>query len=312
MSGPAETAPNRPAPKPGPPWRLRSILKLTRFPLVFTAVADSAAAYFLVRGDRSVGWLTVGMLAATSACLYACGMIFNDAFDHLVDRIRHKDRPIPKGEVSAEQARQAGMALFVTAAVLACVVHFTAGIVAFLAFLGIMAYNGWTKEKGIAGALTMGSIRFLNFALGIVAAGLERQQLVGLPPGPWAQGGILAGYVVFLTALSQLEEKPSRAGVAVCTAGMMAAPVGAWAMGPTTPSMACAAALVLFVGGAGVMAAATPTKESIRRAVLWGVFGIILLDAAFAFGGKVRWEIAAGIAGLMVPALLARPLFKTL
>ncbi len=77
-------APEQRTPSPG--GRVGAFLKLTRFPLVFTAIADSAAGYLLTlpapyRPDP----VTLALLAATSACLYASGMVFNDVADYLRD-----------------------------------------------------------------------------------------------------------------------------------------------------------------------------------------------------------------------------------
>jgi 4-hydroxybenzoate polyprenyltransferase len=241
-------------------------------------------------------------------------MVFNDALDHNLDRLRHKERPIPSGEVTAEQARRFGMVLFIVADTLACAVQFTAGIAAFVAFLLIMIYNGYAKERGLLGALVMGSIRFANFGLGIFAAGLTRRQFIAFPTGnAWAAAGILGGYVVLLTLLSQLEEKPSRPRLLICSTLMLLAPVGAWAMGPTTMAAITAGALVLLVGGVAAAGAVVPSKESTMRAVLWSIVGIILLDATFVFArGSEMEPRGAAIAALILPVLATRPLFKNL
>jgi 4-hydroxybenzoate polyprenyltransferase len=290
--------------------RVAPYLKLTRFPLVFTAVADSLAGYAITLGTRPPSpWKVTGLVVA-SAGLYACGMVFNDVFDATVDRLRHKERPIPSGQVKPDDARKLGMGLFIAATVAACGVHFMAGLAAFLAFILIMLYDGFFK-RGPLGAGLMGSVRFVNFALGILAAGLEPRQLLHIPAGAWGPAAILGGYVVVLTLLSQSEEKPSRWALVACGVLMMAAPTGAYALGPSYYSLASASAAVLLIGGVTAAGAANPTKETTMRAVLWGVLAIILIDATFVLAaGRLQW--GAAIAGLLVPALLARPLFKHL
>ena len=64
-------------------------LRLFRFPLIFTAIADSATGYLLRtswRGDPDP--LTLLLLAVSSAGLYCFGMAMNDIAD------RHRDREI--------------------------------------------------------------------------------------------------------------------------------------------------------------------------------------------------------------------------
>ncbi len=292
---------------------MRALLRLTRFPLVFTAVADSAAGYLLARAPRPVEWRVLVLVPLASALLYACGMVFNDVFDHRRDKERHPERPIPSGLVSVQAAKRFGLALFVIGAVLAAIAHFAAGVAAFAVFVAIVLYNGALKERGILGAISMGSVRFLNFAMGIVAGGLAPSQLIGIPPGPWAQAGILAGYIAFLTAMSQIEEKPSRGRTLVCALLMLTAPAGSWALAAKKLPYAAvtAGALTLVILLTAGAAAIRPSKDSLMRAVLWGVVGVILLDATFVFGaGPV--EGGGAVAALVLPVLIARPAFKHL
>ena len=69
-------------PAPRRRFDLVAYLKLVRFPLVFTAIADSAAGYFIGRlgGDDPIT-PTLGLLALSSAGLYLSGMALNDIAD---------------------------------------------------------------------------------------------------------------------------------------------------------------------------------------------------------------------------------------
>ncbi|HLY74131.1 MAG TPA: hypothetical protein VKU80_08440, partial [Planctomycetota bacterium] len=82
-------------------------LKLFRFPLVFTAIADSATGRLLVSCDFRAAWPTLGLLALASAGLYFFGMSLND----IADRIRDKDiapgRVLPSGRLGLGAARVA-------------------------------------------------------------------------------------------------------------------------------------------------------------------------------------------------------------
>ena len=98
-----------------------SLLKLVRFPLILTAVADSATGAILVyqlnaisraRQPEEIGiglavvgsWVVLAWLAGASAFLYCAGMTLNDVADAGRDRELHPDRPIPSGMVKCEVA----------------------------------------------------------------------------------------------------------------------------------------------------------------------------------------------------------------
>ncbi|HXX95082.1 MAG TPA: hypothetical protein VEN81_15760, partial [Planctomycetota bacterium] len=72
-----------------------AFLKLFRFPLVFTAIADSAAGYLVV--GRSADLFILALLAVTSAGLYCFGMAMNDIADRDRDREIAPNRVLPSG-----------------------------------------------------------------------------------------------------------------------------------------------------------------------------------------------------------------------
>ena len=65
--------------------RLLDYLRLFRIPNVFTAIADIAMGFLLVRGspDPAVVFL---LLAAASALIYTAGMVLNDVCDMYIER----------------------------------------------------------------------------------------------------------------------------------------------------------------------------------------------------------------------------------
>ena len=83
-----------------------AVLKLVRFPGVFTALADVLAGYMCVRfsgGSKGEPELLLYLLAA-GACLYMGGMSFNDVLDMEKDRESRPRRPIPSGSISLTTA----------------------------------------------------------------------------------------------------------------------------------------------------------------------------------------------------------------
>jgi 4-hydroxybenzoate polyprenyltransferase len=276
-----------------------ALLKLTRFPLVFTAAADSAvgAALAGVPLLDSTAWIPA---AICSAFLYAGGMVLNDVVDADRDRSLHPERPLPSGRVPLQTAVRFALILFGLAMAAALV----AGGPAFVwaaALVGLIAaYDGVFKAYAVAGSVAMAAVRGGNLALGAVAAGSDPRT----GDFPWVAAAILAGYVFVLTMWSTREERTGgRGALALLGAGLVAVPLA----GARWASAAASAWILPWVLGALVR----PEPVRLMRVVRWGVLGIILLDASF-LAAKDRWNESAAVAALIVPALLLLPLFRKL
>ena len=85
-------------------------LKLLRLPNVFTALADIAMGFALVRQQADPPGLLLCLLAS-SGFLYLAGMVLNDVWDVEIDRRERPTRPIPSGDVPLNTARMLGFAL---------------------------------------------------------------------------------------------------------------------------------------------------------------------------------------------------------
>ncbi len=180
---------------------MRDWLALARFPLAFTAVADSAAGYLIgLPAGTAADWRMLLPLAGASACFYMLGMALNDLADRESDRIQHPARPIPAGKVTPGQASLLILAL--AAAGLFCLKplpesSFLAGIGLLLA---ILFYDLKTKRHAVAGSLAMGACRFLNMTMGLAVHAPDRFQ-PALVLGTW---------VAIVTLVSTLEERDPR------------------------------------------------------------------------------------------------------
>jgi 4-hydroxybenzoate polyprenyltransferase len=276
------------------------LLKLTRFPLVFTAMADSAAGYLLAGGPRSWRFLLV---AAVSALLYAAGMVFNDLADRERDRKLHPERPLPSGRVTIRAALIFG-AILLGAAVLGSAIL---GLWPALATVGlivlILAYDGVAKRVRIAGAATMAAIRGLNLILGGLASLSQIH--------PWGPMAVLAAYVFLLTLWSTYEDTAvGKPMLAPLGAALVLAPgLGIFTQGGVRAWVFFApiAWMLPWVGRAILR----PGRERMMQVVRWGVLGIILLDAAFVAAAG-RWVGSLAIAALLIPALALLPAFRKL
>ncbi len=296
--------------------RVAALLKLTRFPLVFTAIADSAAGYLItLPAPYKPEALTLALLAAASACLYASGMVFNDVADYLRDRVLHPERPLPSKRVSMAGARRFGLILMFAAGLFGCLLNFMSGQAVLAVLVLIFAYNFYAKASAVAGSLAMGLVRAANLTLGCLAVSPPWLGAVVVPP--WDRAGyahalLLGGYVFFLTMLSTLEEKKVDRGVFLfCTVAMAGAPALSLvlARSPAAIASACVLGALLLVHALASLRSLD--RAAVMRNVRWGVLAIIALDATFVMG-KAGWREGLAVLALALPALLLLPLFRRL
>jgi len=282
------------------------LFKLTRFPLVFTAVADSAVGAALVGVNlfTCAHWVPA---LASSAFLYAGGMVLNDLCDIERDRTLHPERPLPSGRVSVKSAGVFALVLFALAIASAGL----AGSLAVAWALGIVAliavYDRLLKRWAAPGSLAMAAVRGTNLGLGAVAGGIGP----GMADFPWIPISILAAYVFILTLWSTREDihGGSRGLLGLLGGGLIVVPL-AGAVTPLPARWAAGAASV-WIWPWIVRALSRPEPARLMQVVRWGVLGIIPLDASF-LAARGRWAEAAVVAGLLVPALALLPVFRKL
>ncbi|RPH49186.1 MAG: hypothetical protein EHM91_03390 [Planctomycetota bacterium] len=297
-----------------------SYLKLFRFPLVFTAIADSATGYLICTGLEEINALTMGLLAAASAGLYFFGMALNDIVDRDRDQAIAPTRVLPSGRLSLKAAVVA--TALVLGGSLAAVIAIpgtpilqrlgTWGAVVFF----IVAYNVFFKVPP-----TMGLVRAFNLLLGVVAARRIGFDIAG-QPWQYAMMALPAFvYVTSLTYVSTLEDGgPVRNRLMVGTLLMTA---GAWLAalaGPAVNAVVFFSSFSLNQIWPVVFALALSgwiqyrkrgavDKKGIMLLVRDGVGGIILLNATLlaSFGGVIE---AFFIINLLIPAALSVAMFK--
>lgn len=305
-----------------------AILKLFRFPLVFTAIADSATGRLLLSGELRGAGPTLGLLGLASAGLYFFGMSLNDIADRDRDRAIAPGRVLPSGRLSLGAARAASFgALAVSLAAVSLIresplpLRLTAwGLVV----LFIVAYNLLLKEPPV-----MGLVRAGNLLLGVSSV---------LAPGalrvtwPYVFGVALPAfiYVTALTFVSTQEDAAvNRRHLAFGAGFMILGAAMASFVGPmaehlrfynsenpavifgsrpptwiSAPFSAILAAWILYRAWKAV------DRKGIMLLVRDGVGGIILLDAALL----ASYEIvpACLIAALVLPAMVSVAIFKKL
>ncbi|QNN44996.1 UbiA-like protein EboC [Pedobacter roseus] len=137
---------------------------------IVTSVADILAGIAIsgILGSGFVTpWLSILLLAASTACLYGGGIVFNDVFDAELDKIERPERAIPSGLISLQNAATFGSLLLSGGIILAALNSFTSGILALLVAIFALLYNKFGKHHPFFGPLNMGLCRGFNLLLGL-------------------------------------------------------------------------------------------------------------------------------------------------
>lgn len=147
--------------------RPSAILRFVRFPLVWTALADSTAgaAVAMAAADQwSFG--QAAPLLLISPGLYLFGMGLNDLLDAGDDRLAGRDRPLPRGELSVGVA--VGILVVLLGLVMAgtACVHAAALKMVALTLASIAIYNGLAKRWTLGAALFIAACRVGNVLIG--------------------------------------------------------------------------------------------------------------------------------------------------
>ena len=287
-----------------PPVRLLPVLRLLRAGTLFSPAADVVASACVAQLPWSGG---VARAVVASVALYAAGMVWNDVADRREDAVNRPERPLPSGSLSVRFAVGLGVLLLAAGiAVSPCRTHHA--VIAAL----VLAYDFVCKRLAWLGALTMGSLRALNLGTALALGG------DAIAPA-WRDALLVAavcygGYIVAVTVLGILEDRPSARRAAVI--GVQLAPpllalVALWTVqGAAWPAPALASVPVgwfLFE----VMRRASWDQRAIRRSMLFLLLGTMVFTALLALAAGRPIE-AAAIALAIAPArLIARRISLT-
>lgn len=283
---------------------------MIRLPNLPTALADVLLAALALRTQlpaEEISWLSLGLLLASTACLYSAGMVWNDWFDLAQDRRERPGRPLPSGRVSSGEGIALGASLMCVGAVAAALVGVPSLLLALAIIAAVFLYDGALK-KTWAGPIGMGLCRFLNVLLGL--------SLVGRMPMPWGPylAAVVGLYVIGVTWLARTEARQSSRPALQGAAGvLLASLLLAVPLPVATPLRECSAlfpyllvALGLLLGFPVVEAVRTPSPERVQTAVKSCLLGLIALDAVLATA--VAREAGLLLLLLVIPVLLLRRL----
>jgi 4-hydroxybenzoate polyprenyltransferase len=281
-----------------PPSRALVFARLVRLPNVFTALADIALGAFAAGIDH-IGLANLA-LAASSACLYCSGMVWNDLFDIEQDARERPFRPLPSGQVAPRTAAVLASALMLSGCGLACLAGWIAAALAATLALTILLYDRWLKRTSW-GPTGMGACRFLNVLLGLATTGLAAFTL----ELQLHLAAVVGVYVCGVTWFARREAVTSRSrqlrSAGIVMAGALAvALLLPMHVPPGTASPLFPYLLVSFgivIGVPASRAIAKPEPARVQAAVKQAVLGIIGLDAVLA-------TAISGTYGLLILVLL--------
>ncbi len=281
---------------------IRGYLELLRPPNVMTAMADVLAGYAVagLGNGRALPWLL-----ASTAGLYAGGVVLNDFFDRRLDAVERPERPIPSGRVPASHAAGLGAALLLAGVASAVQATWPAAAVAAAVAGLVVLYDAWGKHRAAFGPMNMGLCRGLNLLLGMAA-------VPATISGHWRLALLSFVYIAAATAVSRGEVhggKRGPAGLALISLIGVVGVLAAIAAG-SGPRAVPALALTIVLGWRVLppfwIVYKDPSPPAIRRAVRAGVLSLVLVDAVIStvYAGPMYGAIV--LATAVVAGLLAR------
>jgi hypothetical protein len=263
--------------------------RISNLPTVWTNVLVGALLTGGALADPRLPLLMVAL-----SLFYVGGMFLNDAFDREFDAQHRPDRPIPSGQVSAQQVFTVGFGLLAVGTILVMIASRGAdGVPAWRALVAALALSAFivhydAHHKGnVLSPLVMGLCRvcvYLTAAYSIA---------IVLPGTVWLAAIALLCHLIGLTYIAK-QEHLDRIG-ALWPLGFLAVPVVYGALLAGSMPMAWIP-WILYVG---VMAFALQrlrrrARGDVPRAVVTLIAGMSLLDA-IVLAGDGR-ALAAGVA----------------
>ncbi|WP_025144242.1 UbiA-like protein EboC [Pedobacter jeongneungensis] len=258
-------------------------LRMMRPANIVTSVADILAG-IAISGILSSGfvtpWISILLLAASTACLYGGGIVFNDVFDAELDKIERPERAIPSGLISLQNAATFGTLLLSGGIVLAALNSFTSGVLALLVAVFALLYNKFGKHHSFFGPLNMGLCRGFNLLLGlsIVPAMLYSHYYLAIIP---------VVYIFSITMTSRGEVHGGHAKNLYIAAFLYAIVIFAiayfaYANDRLLWSLLFLVPFTFMIFKPLLKAINQPVGKNIGAAVKAGVISLILMDAAWA------------------------------
>lgn len=148
--------------------KIRAFIELIRPANVVTSLTDVLA------GMSIVGFIfnfleinSILLLGTSTMCLYAGGVVFNDVFDHDLDKIERPERALPSGRILKSEAILGGALLLFIGIFCAFWHSSLSGFIAIIISICAIFYDWKGKHMSIFGPINMGLCRAFNLLLGM-------------------------------------------------------------------------------------------------------------------------------------------------
>jgi len=149
--------------------KIFAYLQLTRFPNLFTSMADILAGYLIIKG-LNIDWPEFLALCLSTCFIYGGGCILNDVRDRNLDASERPSRPIPSGRVALCEAGFLTCIFFGLGLFSAFLAGKTPLVMASILILLAVSYDIFTKEMPLAGPINMAACRGANLLFGMSPA----------------------------------------------------------------------------------------------------------------------------------------------
>jgi 4-hydroxybenzoate polyprenyltransferase len=265
-------------------------LRLVRWPGAVTAAANAMTGFLVAHpGSSRDAAVAACAVAAGGAVVYAGGVVLNDVADAERDRTLHPSRPIPSGDVAGAAAARFGFLLLVGGAGLSMAFGgLWAGAATAAAALFAWLYDFAAKRFRAPGAATLAAARGANALAGVLVGTASSAVLDASTNAPAVVYPLAVfTYTALLTFTSTFEERrPGRTTLGACAVALFVAAALPWSVFVAAWRAAPAIAYVplLVTLSAAARDAAEEGGPGVGVLVRAGVFGFLLVDAAWLFG----------------------------
>lgn len=284
---------------------LKGWLELLRPPNLFTVPGDPIAGFILAGGGADGDFMPATLVALAACLLYMAGLIWNDCADAREDANSRPSRPIPSGRVKRAHALTVAAVMAAGAVALAWRATPTAGYVALLLAVLVLAYNFVARRQVAAGVVSMGLCRGVSVLLGAAAA--WGTQAAGIPaeagttngvPGvlkafvvpplggnyesymlPWVAAGGITLYIIAVSVLAHGETRRQRLGIKPWLPAAAAALLFVAAGRATPYSAGFAAAALVWLVLRGLALRGEPQPADVQRTIGGMIRTLLLLQA---------------------------------
>ncbi|HVO77243.1 MAG TPA: UbiA family prenyltransferase, partial [Methanomassiliicoccales archaeon] len=136
------------------------------------AVVGLIAAALIAAGTGLTDhWPQVLVASGVVFAFVAAGNSLNDYLDREVDRFAHPERPIPSGRMRAVTALRLSAGAFVISFLLSLLLDFWSILIVASAIAIMLAYELYTKKRGLSGNLSIAWLTAALFLLGGTVVG---------------------------------------------------------------------------------------------------------------------------------------------